>query len=185
MSKNTTCCFTGHRPHKFTFGYDEESEECILLKSKLFQQILEMRKKGVTTFLTGMAMGVDIWAAELILGLKAERPEENICLIAVIPHEGQANRWSAEYRERYFNILSKVDDDVMIGLRYTKSCMFERNRYMVDHSAHLIAVYNGEPGGTQYTVDYAMKKGLDVVIINPDDMAITKKPRFRGLTLLK
>lgn len=185
MSKQLTCCFSGHRPHKFTFGCDEESEDCILLKLKLLAQIQEMRKKGVTTFLTGMAMGVDIWAAEMILELKAELPQEGIRLIAVVPNEGQANRWSVEYRERYFNILSEVDDDVLISTHYTKDCIFERNRYMVDNSAHLIAVYNGEQGGTQYTVDYAIRKGLDIVIINPNDMAVRTAPRFRGLRLLK
>ena len=185
MSKQFTCCLTGHRPQKFTFGYDEGSEDCILLKLKLLAQIQEMRKKGVTTFLTGMAIGVDLWAAELILELKAELPEGAIRLIAVIPYEGQANRRSEEYRERYFNILSKVDDDVLISTRYTKSCTFERNRYMVDNSAHLIAVYNGEPGDTQYTVSYATKKGLDIAIINPNDMTVQTTPGFRNLKLLK
>lgn len=185
MSKQHTCCFSGYKPHKFAFGYDEESEGCILLKLKMLAQIQEMRKKGVTTFLTGMAMGVDIWAAELILELKAEMPQENIRLIAVVPHVGQANRWSMEYRERYFNILAEVDDVVLISSHYTKSCVFERNRYMVDNSAHLIAVHSGEPEGTQYTVDYAIRKGLDIVIINPNDMAVQTAPRFRGLKLLQ
>lgn len=185
MSKHATCCFTGHRPQKFTFGLDEESEDCILLKLKLLAQIQEMRKKGVTTFLTGMAMGVDIWAAELILELKAGLPQEDIRLIAVIPHEGQANKWSVDYRNRYFNILSHVEDTVLISSDYTKSCIFERNRYMVDHSAHMIAVYKGQPGRTQRVVDYAIRKGLGIAIINPDDMAIQNIPRFRGLKLLK
>lgn len=121
MSKQVTCCFTGHRPQKFSFGYDEESEDCMLLKLKMLAQIQEMRKKGVTAFFTGMAMGMDIWAAELILELKAGLPQEDIRLIAVVPHEGQANKWSVEYRERYFDILAQVDEEVLISARYTQS----------------------------------------------------------------
>ena len=42
-----------------------------------------------------------------------------------------------------------------------------RNRYLVDHANFLIAVYDGKPGGTQYTVEYARKKGLEIVQIEP------------------
>ena len=40
---------------------------------------------------------------------------------------------------------------------------------MVDNSDVLIAIFNGDPkGGTAYTVNYARKKGKEIVIINPD-----------------
>lgn len=34
---------------------------------------------------------------------------------------------------------------------------------MVDHASLLIAVFDGSPGGTQYTVQYAMSRGVDIV----------------------
>ena len=41
-----------------------------------------------------------------------------------------------------------------------------RNRYMVDRSARLLAVYDGEPkGGTAQTLAYALRKGLHVTIL--------------------
>ena len=43
--------------------------------------------------------------------------------------------------------------------------MLRRNRYMVDHSALLIAVYDGMLGGTMYTLSYAMKQGLEIVTL--------------------
>lgn len=183
--KENACCFTGHRPIKLLWGYDEEREGCILLKRKLAVQIEEMRRKGVVTFYTGMAQGVDVWAAEAVLALKLTYPQEGIRLIAVIPYEGQANRWSADYRERYFNILADVDDDVLLHPHYTRGCMHERNCYMVDHSTRLIAVFNGEAGGTRNTVEYARKKGLEIVTIHLRDVNVKTAPRFRGFTLLK
>jgi uncharacterized phage-like protein YoqJ len=45
--------------------------------------------------------------------------------------------------------------------------MRERNEYMVDNSAHLIAVCNGSKGGTQETLRYAKQKGLRIVTIDP------------------
>ena len=46
--------------------------------------------------------------------------------------------------------------------------MQRRNRYLIDHADCLIAVYDGQPGGTRYTVEYAQKKGLYIMIIDPN-----------------
>ena len=185
MGKKNTCCFTGHRPQKLPWGYDEEWEDCVKLKLKLACEIEAMRKKGVTTFISGMAVGVDMWAAEIVLDLKSAYPQDTIKLIAAIPYEGQANKWSVEYRERYFDILAQADQEVIMQEHYTKSCMHERNRFMVDNSAYMIAVFNGEKGGTANTLKYAESKGLNIVIINPNDLSRDEKPLNRGLTLLK
>jgi len=168
--KQKTCCFSGHRPCKLSFGYNEEDLYCLRLQVSLINEVDKMQKNGVTTFLTGMAQGVDIIAAEIVLDIKRAYPDDNIRLVSVVPYEGQANRWTMEYRERYFDILSKADEVITLQKRYTDTCMQERNRYMVNSSSHLIAVYNGTKGGTKYTVDYAIKKGLDVIIINPDTL---------------
>lgn len=170
IDKQKTCCFTGHRPAKLSFGYDEGSPDCLRLKVRLTGLIDEMRMKGVTTFITGMAQGVDIFAAEAVIDIRRAYTKDKIRLIAVIPYEGQADKWNEKYRERYFDILATADDVITLQHRYTESCMLERDRYMVNSSAHLIAVYNGSKGGTKYTIDYALKKGLNVIIINPDTL---------------
>ena len=41
--------------------------------------------------------------------------------------------------------------------------MFERNRYLVDHSDICICYCASEEGGTAYTVHYAEQKGIPVV----------------------
>ena len=51
----------------------------------------------------------------------------------------------------------------MVSSRYSSACMQRRDRYMVDHASLLIAVFDGSPGGTQYTVTYAMQRGLNIV----------------------
>ena len=45
--------------------------------------------------------------------------------------------------------------------------MLRRNRYMVDHASLLIAVHDGQSGGTRRTIEYAMRRGLDVVDMPP------------------
>ena len=44
--------------------------------------------------------------------------------------------------------------------------MARRNRYMADHAARLIGVYDGVPkGGTAQTVLYALRKGLHLNLL--------------------
>jgi len=182
--KQTTCrpacAFTGHRPRRFSFGYDEEHEKCNQLKSVLADQIAMLVGAGVTTFYTGMALGVDQWAAMIVLKLKKEL--DALRLIAVLPCETQANKWSVDQRERYFNILAECDDVITLSRHYTPTCMFERNRYLVDHAEYLLTVYdNGLHGGTAYTVQYAEERGRKVISIHPDTLHIATEIDLEAL----
>ena len=94
----SACAFTGHRPSRFSFGYNEADERCLKLKALMRIQIVTLAGEDVTDFYTGMALGVDQWAAEIVLDIKKARP--SVRLIAVRPCETQADSWSAEQRER-------------------------------------------------------------------------------------
>lgn len=171
MANEMTCAFTGHRPALYSFGYDEESYQCLKLKAIMAAQVAALIQNGVTTFLSGMALGADMWGAEIVLSHKERHPE--IKLIAVLPCETQADRWSVEQRDRYFDILAKCDETVYISRHYTSSCMFKRNRWLIDHAGFVLAVYNGnQKGGTAYTVRYAFEKNRAVTIINPDTLEV-------------
>ncbi|MDE6001607.1 MAG: DUF1273 domain-containing protein, partial [Clostridia bacterium] len=54
-----TCMFTGHRPQKLPFKFNEHDERCIKLKECLAALIKEKIKSGFTHFITGMALGTD------------------------------------------------------------------------------------------------------------------------------
>ena len=136
-----TCAFTGHRPQNLPFGFNEEDERCIDLKKTLREQIINLiENEGVTHFISGMAIGVDMYAAEIVLGLKASYP--GITLESAIPCESQAAKWSEALRDRYFDIASKCDKETLIQTHYSPDCMDKRNRYMVDHADVLIAVWD-------------------------------------------
>ena len=103
-----TCAFTGHRPQSLPFGFDESDKRCTSLKSVMRDQIVALiENEGVTHFITGMALGVDMYAAEIVLDLKSKYP--HITLESAIPCETQAIKWSVASRERYYNIAAKCD----------------------------------------------------------------------------
>ena len=147
------CCFTGHRPEKL-----KQSEAALygMLKAEIEQAI----KDGFTVFISGMARGVDIWAAEIVLEL--QREGYPLRLICALPYDGFGDRWSFQWREKYNRILNEADLVRVICKGYHKGCFHIRNEWMVDHSARVIALYTGEPGGTRNTINYAEKSGIEV-----------------------
>lgn len=170
MNFLNSCAFTGHRPKSFPWKYDETARDCALLKDALSEQIRLLADRGVTDFLSGMALGADLWCAEIVLGLRKENPA--LSLHCILPCEGQENKWPASEQERYHSILRQADDVVFVNRAYSRDCMLERNRYMVDHASVLLAVYNGaRRSGTGATVNYARKMGREIIVIDP----ITRK----------
>lgn len=125
-------------------------------------------QNGTHCFYTGMALGTDLWAAEIVLRLRKEHPETKPRLIAVLPFKGQASRYPDEWKQRHDRILEQADEVVILHEKSSRSCYMERNRYMVDRSDTLIVIYGGEAGGTKNTIEYAQRRGLQIVTISPE-----------------
>lgn len=168
----TTCAFTGHRPKSFPWKYNEAAPDCILLKEVLAEQIKALADRGVTDWLSGMAQGVDLWCAQIVLDLRKENPA--LKLHCVLPCEGQESKWTASAQERYRSILAQANEVIYVGQEYSRDCMLKRNRYMVDRASILLAVYNGAyRSGTGMTVRYAQKLGRGAILIDPHSRNIT------------
>ena len=174
MNQNS-CAFTGHRPKSFPWKYNESAHECVLLKEVLTAQITDLAEQGVTEFLSGMALGVDLWCAQIVLDLRKTNPA--IKLHCILPCEGQEIKWAAQTQEQYRAILKQANNVVYVSREYTSDCMLERNRYLVDHASTLLAVYNGtQRSGTGATVRYAQKQGREIFIIDPISRTIAHLP---------
>jgi len=159
--------FTGHRLSKLPYR-GESDPRCTQLKQKLFCEAQKHLQSDQTIYLSGMASGVDLWAAEAVILLKNAFPMHDIQLWAIVPYRKQASSWTKALQERYRELLEEADKVIMISEEYTLSCLHERNRRLVDEADHLIAVYDGmQTGGTRETIVYARRKGLDITIIEP------------------
>jgi len=168
MTFAKTCGFTGYRPSKLPFKHDERSTACMHLKILLYKETETAINDGYTHFICGFAMGSDTYFAEAVIALRDRYPE--ITLEAALACETQADHWSEKERDRYFRLLTKCDLETYISRNYSKDCYLERNRYIVDRSQRLVAVYDGKLGGTMYTVNRAKAKKLEIVIINPSTL---------------
>ena len=149
------CCFSGHRPEKLNAPENE-------VRQWLEEQIDRAVADGYRTFISGCAMGVDIWAGEIVLIKRSANPD--LHLIAATPWPGFARRWNGEWQNRYNSLLKQADMTVAVCDHFHNGVFQLRNQWMVDHSNRLIAYYNGTEGGTKNTIDYARKKGIECII---------------------
>lgn len=108
-----------------------------------------------------MAQGTDIWAAEIVLEKRIGNPA--LKLICILPHPDFEKSWNAEWQYRYCAIRSAADLERTICPFYTKTAYQKRNIWMVDHSALVIAVFNGKSGGTLNTIRYAQQNQVEIL----------------------
>lgn len=159
---------TGHRPHKLKGGYNLDNPNNQALKSKLKELVLENKKDGeMLVGISGMALGVDTLFAELILDLREENPEE-YSLECAIPCLYQERRWNKPDQEWYQTILKFADTVTQCSSEtYKPYLMMRRNEYMIDNADIVIAVWDGkENGGTYQAVQYAKKKGKQIIQVS-------------------
>ena len=182
--------FTGSRPDKLG-GYDENNATAIKVKAKLRVLILQAIARGFERFWTGMAQGIDTWAAEIIIDLIDEGAD--IQLLASVPFLTQPRAWEKNQPaiERWMRILSRaseiyvvcpeletMDYDTIIAKLVDEpqtrlaswqvsAWMQTRNEHMVNNSDTVLAIWDGTSGGTANCVRYAKKRGNPIVIYNP------------------
>ncbi len=151
--RRRTCCFTGHRPAKLTAPEQEVRQ---WLEAEIDRAVAD----GYTDFITGCAMGVDIWAGQIVLRKREENPA--LRLIAASPWPETASKWNPVWKRQYEDLIRRADETVMVCGFYHAGVYRQRNIWMVERSSRLIACYNGAPGGTRFTVLYALNHGVDV-----------------------
>jgi uncharacterized phage-like protein YoqJ len=144
--------FTGHRPDKLG-GYDLRSAIAMDVRRDLRDVITKaLRKDPETKFISGMAQGVDMIAAEEVLKAKGY-------LIAAVPFAGQEKKWPPKAQAHYKFILDSAHEiRIIFPDGYAPWKLLGRNKWMVDHCDLLVAVWDGSAGGTSHCVQYAQEK---------------------------
>jgi uncharacterized phage-like protein YoqJ len=146
------CCFTGHREIP-----EDVTEQLV---SRVTAKINDLYARGVTTFLTGGAVGFDTLAAQAVI--RCRDAGMDIRLTLVIPCQDQASRWKQEDIAIYERVKELANDIVCLSEHYYRGCMQRRNRYLVDNSDICVCYLTKGSGGTAYTVKYAETKGKPV-----------------------
>ena len=149
----TACCFTGHRSIPF--------EHRQKLRALLSVAVRELYERGCREFLSGGALGFDILAAEVVLKLKETCSDAR--LIMVLPCKEQDKLWNKADKIKYKTVLAAADERVFLCEEYCTGCMHLRNKYLVENSGFCVAYYSHRGGGTEYTVNYARERELEII----------------------
>ena len=147
-----TCCFTGHR--------QISRDHLNRLPALLENEILQLLEAGVTVFRNGGAIGFDTVAALKVIAMRQKYPQMELEMW--LPCRDQDAHWPPDQRECYAYIRSQADRVHYISDTYTRACMLERDRRMVDGSDVCLAYCVRTEGGTGYTCQYALKQGVEL-----------------------
>lgn len=180
-------CFTGHRPNKLG-GYNwnsSKNQDIMYEVSEKIMDILEENENEKFYFITGGALGIDQMAFHICHKLKGLY--ENITTEIAIPFKNQPNKWFNSIDiERYNHQLQLADKIVYIDTldkyklpgsiegEYSAAKLQIRNKYMVDNSDLVIAVWDGSKSGTKNCIDYAKKNGKRIIVIDPNSLEISE-----------
>ncbi len=154
-----TCAFTGHR---------NLSEPEPAVSARLEALLHQVIARGYQTFLSGMAWGFDLLAAEAVLKLKSQYPHIRLFAVLPCPSQEQTKYWQEGQKRRYHAVLEQACEILTICPAYTSGCLTKRNQFLVQHSTLLIAYQTRSSGGTAATVSYARQMGLWIVSCGPD-----------------
>lgn len=149
--------FTGHRPDKLG-GYKLPNDTYIKVCQKIDKTLRELKPEKV---ITGMALGVDQWAA--VVAHKIGIP-----FLAAIPFENQEMKWP-EGSQKTYRLLRKLasEEVIVCSGKYEARKLQVRNEWMCDHCDVLVAIWDGSPGGTANCINYAKSIGRKIIFIDP------------------
>ncbi len=175
-----TCAITGHRPTRFKWKYDENNNSCKRLKKRMRDQFVLLYEQGVRQFWVGGALGVDMWAGEILLRLKEQPEYSEIKLMVALPFEGHDAGWDERSKKRLAFLIRHSEKTVVVGEKgQTSEVNYRRrNEYIVDQADCLLAVYDDDRSirsGTGKTVNYAKEKRLKLLLIHPDTAAVEEQ----------
>ncbi len=161
--KEKTIAFTGNRSLTSPSGLRGTQVERAIC-NKLYELLeKEHLENGITTYLSGVAIGYDTLAAMVVLELKRKYP--SISLIAVIPFEGQEAKFSYEQKQMYKDILKQADHSITISPNgYSNEAYHQRNDFLIANSTRMYGYHNGKPrSGTGSTIRKAGERGVEVI----------------------
>ncbi len=153
--KETSVCFTGHR--NLT---DYEKNRIEISISDIIKSLCI---RGFTKFYCGGAVGFDMIAALAVLDAKNNYPDIKLNLI--LPYKGQERYWSLVEKANQELILTSADSIEYVYERYLPGCFHSRNRRLVDSSSICVGYLTKQSGGTYFTIQYAQKNGLEIIMV--------------------
>lgn len=159
--RSVTACFTGHRPDGIPLDMaDPHNINAIM--GLLYQSVSTAYKTGYRIFITGLAEGIDSYAALAVE--KFRDTHDDVRLVGAVPYRAKLG---STRRESYVDDAYSCCNEILVTSEENNRGVYHlRDRFMVDQSSYIIAALAKNEGGSKYTFDYAVKRGLEYDLID-------------------
>ncbi len=167
----SVACFTGHRQINNQY-YNQNNPSAGWHTLKLYLNNTLMGLMSQTDhFISGLAIGVDMLAAECVAYTRTF-VKTPVLLTGAAPFPAQPSKWPQQTKDHYNYVCSLCNELIAVSPDpYHPSKMQIRNEWMVNHSDYVIAIWNGvEKGGTWNCISYARSLGKPILWIGQSDI---------------
>lgn len=180
--KICSCAVIGQHPTRFKFKYNEYMTSCKRIKKRMHDVFVSLYQRGVRCFFIGGAMGVDMWAGEILLNMQRQTEYQELQVIMVCPFPGHDVRWDPKSQARQRKLCEGCTK-VLMGTEHPGSEGYKkRTEYMMKRADYVVAVYDNDPkhySGVETAMGIAEKRNLSIVLIHPDTGIINIVDHYR------
>lgn len=148
-------------------SYHSMSKLKLLLNSELVKMI---ENQSVREFISGMHLGPEMLAAELVLKLKKRYP---VKLWGILESEEQWIRWSEEEQDHFFSIMEQADYEYRVGNRSAPESHRRQLHIIAEESDFLIVVEQVIPDEMLQALTYARRHRKRVLWVEPQSLRVT------------
>ncbi|WP_066193270.1 MULTISPECIES: SLOG family protein [Gracilibacillus] len=164
---------SGNKPHELQIR-NENDPRIPYVKLALKQRLIALLEEGLEWVIMTGQMGVELWAAEVILDLKQMYP---IKLGIFPPFLEYESRWPDIYQEKYLKITEKADHfQPLYNETYQAAYqLINKDRWLIDKTeGALLLVDEEHPGSVHFLLD-KIKVAVDqrqylLMYITPEDL---------------
>lgn len=166
---------TGYKPHEIGV-FQEKHEQLPYLKNALKRKISEtIQAYGTEWIVTSGQAGVELWAAEAVIELKAEGIDIKLATIA--PFFEQEEKYAEPTKELYREVWEKSDYKDYITKRPYESPeqLRMKNDFIVQKTEAMLLVYDEATDGTPKFYEEAAlkqqkKSSYPIMYMSPEDI---------------
>lgn len=167
---------TGYKQHELGI-FDDKNPSVRIIKKALEDRLRVLIDEGLEWVIVSGQLGVETWAAEVVLDLQEEFPQLKYAVLT--PFLGQEEKWNEAKKEKYEMILEGADFHRSLTNRpYEAPWQFiEKNKFFLRNSDGMLIVYDEETDGSpkfakKEAERYAETNDYQVLTITADDLRI-------------
>lgn len=176
---------TGYRPHELGI-FNDTHPGVAIIKTALENQLRMLIEDGLEWIVISGQQGVETWAAQVVIELKADYPEVKYSIIT--PFLEQEKNWNEHKQTTYMHIVSKADFVTSVTKRpYEAPWQFiEKDKFIIDNTDGTLLVYDEENEGSPKYIHRLIQKYQEqhddytLVVINAYDLQTVAEEMQRG-----